>query len=441
MTKLNIFDYLSAITNSNKELIKQCHDDGIVKPWTWQYYTNKNPIYIAYNNKDYSLMRFLLDNNYLDDGEMLIDDKGYHITPQVYGSKKHEIRDYEALEILLPHTPSDMHHYCWQYNSHDEDTYYLLDDIIDEIFKSEDWQGLRAIARSGVYFDLERFTEENELEKFKQYAYETEEGKEAFDENYERIVEERLINHWFNAIEEGDIKYLKDNVSDKTLSYKKSGDKSSLVYAVECGKLDVIKFLIGKGMDINEKSSFITSFSSFEECSLLHVALKNHQFEICEFFLDKGFKIDRMCFYMTAIKPYSKSFEYLLSYSKDINFTVNNGDTLLMIICRNNSSSTLKEKIKCVELLLDEDVDINLKNNKNETALTIALTEDKHEIVKILLSHGAKLPIDHICCNFKEITKDMLELIKNEDNFSKFIEINKNNRSSNRSRIRSPSRR
>jgi hypothetical protein len=79
---------------------------------------------------------------------------------------------------------------------------------------------------------------------------------------------------------------------------------------------------------------------------------------------------------------------FFIQKNININAKNSNGDTALIIIFKNQYAE-IEDKIKGIELCINNGADINVKNNDGKTALFYACKQNKLNIVKLLLEKGA----------------------------------------------------
>ncbi|XP_015514385.1 ankyrin repeat, SAM and basic leucine zipper domain-containing protein 1 isoform X1 [Neodiprion lecontei] len=123
--------------------------------------------------------------------------------------------------------------------------------------------------------------------------------------------------------------------------------------------------------------------------------------------------------------------EYLLSLGVDPN-KHKDGFTPLMALC-NANAGTPEASLKCLQLLISANGNVNATNKYNETALMLACKEDKSEVVKELLKHvdnvnfinneGKSALFYAVLANKPEILKILLEYnvdltIKDKHNYT-----------------------
>lgn len=143
---------------------------------------------------------------------------------------------------------------------------------------------------------------------------------------------------------------------------KESGGVDWLITAVQYDNLEIVKFLVENGADVNwEKCEIVTSNYNerFEyKNTVLSAAVKRNNSEMVRYLLDKGAIADN---------------------SQD-----KSGDTLLHIAIKNKNPNIVSD-------LINQGADVNAENKRFETPLAAALQSDNETIISILLDNGAKL--------------------------------------------------
>ena len=97
-------------------------------------------------------------------------------------------------------------------------------------------------------------------------------------------------------------------------------------------------------------------------------------------------------------------FSQLLKNPKiNINLTNFNGNSILMIVCENNRIDLLRY------LITSKNLDLNIKNHKKETALSIAKRVNNRKMINILISYNEEIIQDNL---LNEILEDYDNSIK-----------------------------
>jgi ankyrin repeat protein len=145
---------------------------------------------------------------------------------------------------------------------------------------------------------------------------------------------------------EGDLSKVKAEVNSGTnVNSTDIAGQTALMYASEQGRVEVVKYLVENGADVNMKS---TAYGC-RGTALIYAASANR---------------------ITVMS-------YLLKHGADINATTYNKETALFW-------ATAKGYIKAVNLLLNNNADTKLKNKDGKTALDLAGDLNQKEIVLIL---------------------------------------------------------
>ncbi len=169
------------------------------------------------------------------------------------------------------------------------------------------------------------------------------------------------------------VKFLLSKGAD--IETKFANGSTALFWSIPEGHIDIVKLLITKGADIQAKQN--------DGTTLLHIAAAFGQTEIAELLIDKG------------LDPNTKQNEWLTP--------------LVYAVLRGHRD--------VVELLLDRGADPNQKNRMGMTALHEVATHGQKEIVMLLLDNGADFNVTdssdrtplHLASN--QGHKDVVELL------------------------------
>jgi len=206
---------------------------------------------------------------------------------------------------------------------------------------------------------------------------------------------------------------------------------TKLLFAKECANifeaddnLEALKFFIEKGADIHARYE--------QDQTLLHVAAKKGNKEIVEFLLSMGADKEakenqgKTPLHVAIEKGQKEIVELLLSKGADIKAKENQGKTplhvaidkgdkeIVALLLSKGAKSDLQDieliqkithtlfgkscatindtydNIGALDFFLERGVNIDTKNKNNETTLDLAAKNNKNEMVKYLLSQGAK---------------------------------------------------
>lgn len=187
-------------------------------------------------------------------------------------------------------------------------------------------------------------------------------------------------------------------------------DESFLMYVCKTSTIVNINYLLEKGHNLNKTNG--------DGNSSLSSACSNNILEVIEFLIGKGakFECNDQKWNLLHFASYSNPNENVIQFlckSIDPNSLTENGETPLMLACKNNNLSILKlllkfqpnlnqkdtgegstplhyavifDKLDIVKLLLENNSDPNSKDKYGYTPLLYAVMDNKLEFVKILIS-------------------------------------------------------
>ncbi|MBI5407482.1 MAG: ankyrin repeat domain-containing protein [Nitrospirae bacterium] len=186
-------------------------------------------------------------------------------------------------------------------------------------------------------------------------------------------------------VEQGDVVVVKLFLDAGVKSETKYG---ALYRAVGSGHIDVVKLLLGTGIDVKANKVGIKA---------VHTAAINGYFDIVKLLIGKGVSIHEKIpggeggetLLMSAIRGDNIDIvEFLIEKGVAVNEKNGAGRTALM-------SASGKGHIDIVKLLLKKGARVNDKNNDGGTALTVALYRKNNiDIVRILLEAGADVNVE-----------------------------------------------
>jgi len=170
--------------------------------------------------------------------------------------------------------------------------------------------------------------------------------------------------------------------------------------AVVSGKLNILKALIDKGMEIKQLDD--------ENHSLLHFAVKEEHVGIVSYLLEQGLDANQKdkdgntsLYYSAGYKRSPKIASLLLAHSADINAINNKQETSLHRAAQSNNTLV-------ASLLTDKGIDINAKSSDGTTPLLLAIKKQNKEIAKLLIYKGADKSIQ----NNKQQTPEKIAIEK-----------------------------
>ncbi|KAJ5078069.1 ankyrin repeat protein [Anaeramoeba ignava] len=178
--------------------------------------------------------------------------------------------------------------------------------------------------------------------------------------------------------------------------------------ACQNNSLEIIKYLVEKGVDINAKTN--------DNETVLHLACQNNSIEIIKYLVEKGVDINaktnnnETVLHLACQNNSLEIIKYLVEKGIDINAKTNENETVIHLACQNNS-------IEIIKYLVEKGIDINAKTTNNETVLHLACQNNSIEIIKYLVEKGVDInaktneneTVLHLACRYKNST---LEIIK-----------------------------
>jgi ankyrin repeat protein len=197
---------------------------------------------------------------------------------------------------------------------------------------------------------------------------------------------------------------------------------TSLTVACIMGHLDLVKFLLSTGVNVN--MNIDDSDSSDDESSPLHIACISDNWDIATLLIEYKANVDAALHslsnnidYKRCPQNYPKIIKFLVNAGANIEARYKNGNTPLLDAClagnkevvnfllskkanihaKNNWDETAlhlackKFDLDFVTLLLSKKININAKNRRGETVLHVACEEQNFELMAFLIRHGADL--------------------------------------------------
>ncbi|KAL6625850.1 ankyrin repeat-containing domain protein [Neocallimastix sp. 'constans'] len=169
-----------------------------------------------------------------------------------------------------------------------------------------------------------------------------------------------------------------------SVNFVDNAGNSPLVYAIQKRTLPIVKLLIKKGANVN----FIIKKRSQ---SILMYAIELGEIELVKHLVKSGADIDYINEKGISILRKASEigdreiFEFLIKYNANNCFT---GD-----ICENEIVYSIisKNRLDLLKILIANNLDINIRDNDGDTAITYAIRNRMIDILKYLVSCGASI--------------------------------------------------
>jgi serine/threonine protein kinase len=222
--------------------------------------------------------------------------------------------------------------------------------------------------------------------------------------------------HICDAIGRNDVKslqqYLDRGVSINAnvgIGYQASSSGSLLHCAIDRGQVEIVKYLLDNGADIDSFSSSSNGFTPLHQAikaSCPKVRINNlvidcdRQLQILLYLLDRKANInlkdrDGLTPLMSAVEDQNdRAVEYLLKYGANPHPSIENKSSLWHILVTSNVGSHTKNTsiASIAQQLILAKIDVNKADNRGDTPLHLASKRKDVEarIIEILLANGAR---------------------------------------------------
>lgn len=186
-----------------------------------------------------------------------------------------------------------------------------------------------------------------------------------------------------DTVKKAAIKYMRKHGTKGPVVQLDKTEYGSITRAAEANRLDAVKYLVGKGTDINEICPDGTS---------LHIAARKNYADIAEFLIKNGANVN-------AKHPENKGATPLViaasSYRKDMmKLLINNGADVNAKDFYHGTplhQAVSKEDKEMVQLLIDKGAHIEAKNKQGKTPFVIAVMFYNKDLMKLLIDNNADI--------------------------------------------------
>ena len=202
------------------------------------------------------------------------------------------------------------------------------------------------------------------------------------------------------------------------VNVKDNDGSTPLIKVVWHGHLDVVKYLVSQGADVNEAKNGWTP---------LHRAAARGHLDVVKYLVSQGADVNAKNndggtpFFMAAVHGHLDVVKYLVSQGADVNTEYNGGETLLFLPANKGFLDIVKYlvsqgadvnaedndgrtplhwaayngELDIVKYLVSQGVDVNAEDDAGETPLDKAIEENEDEIADFLKQHGAVANFNH----------------------------------------------
>ena len=172
----------------------------------------------------------------------------------------------------------------------------------------------------------------------------------------------------------------------------------SLDEAATMGNLELVKSLISHGTDVDAKDRLGRTAFSY--------AAENGHKDVVEILLAKGVEIDerdgfgRSALYYATRQGHKETAEFFIVNGADVNAKDNAGETPLHHAARTGRKDT-------AELLIAKGADVNAKNNDGQRPVEVALQRNRKDVIELLIAEGADVSSIHLAAYLGDVAKVM----------------------------------
>ncbi|XP_048245222.1 ankyrin repeat domain-containing protein 50-like [Haliotis rufescens] len=198
------------------------------------------------------------------------------------------------------------------------------------------------------------------------------------------LVSERGANILHLACRGGNVEVVKYILSQDMVGINSRGWKkrTPVMAAALHGHKEMVELLVGEGADV--------SLVSKAGNNILHTACRGGDVEVVKYVLSQDMvRINsrgwqkRTPVMVAALRGHKEVVELLVGEGADVSLVSERGANILHLAC-------LGGHVEVVKYVLSQDkVGINAKNNKGQTAAKIAISQDRKDMLDLLVSHGA----------------------------------------------------
>lgn len=188
--------------------------------------------------------------------------------------------------------------------------------------------------------------------------------------------------------QEGDLARVRELIeSDPSLlETKDAAGSTPLIAACAGGQFEVVKYLVGKGADINAGDN--------EDSGPIHLAGVSGNVEVIGFLLDKGVEVDKRdengmtALLFAGYRGQSEAVEFLISKGADVKATTTGGGTMV-------HAASYAGNVEMLEKLFAGGAKADLPPDQyNNTPLAGAAMRCRDDAARLLIKNGASLEPD-----------------------------------------------
>jgi ankyrin repeat protein len=201
-----------------------------------------------------------------------------------------------------------------------------------------------------------------------------------------RGQESNKADKLMNALLNNDCaKAVKLSESLKSPNYTDIEGNSLLYYAISSDCIEVVKILLDKGADINQKLGENRSTPLIEEITKGNI-------DVFKLLLERGADVNGQTNGITPLmvailKDNNEMAKLLIEYGANVDLKSTTGETALLI-------ASGKGNVDLVSLLIEKGANVNIQNLDGYSALMVASIAGKTDIVKLLIQNGANLELE-----------------------------------------------